>query len=291
MLRHSEITADTVQLPVASPAVAPEVLNAPFTSQEIADAIAAVEKERRDQAAREAETTQIARVLDQLGLDMPAQAVAERVRENRSRLMGQKVVRKRSRALMASVWAALLLGVLVIGFGVLSAVRAGEVKLPALQSAKLPVVDPGTLLVTNRSGKLPVVQTFAEVADGVPVTISADDLQLLLRDSLPDGLRDEVSASFDPRCEWTVLRENGEYYLRGYRSSRITPAALLASPAIRMYNEREITTMRGPQTQNIALTLPIRAFRVRQSQSLDFPEPYHVLDVKVNSVDKAVFGK
>ncbi len=232
MHRHSETAAENNYPTVAATLVPPEVLNAPFTAQEISDAIAAVEKERREEAAREAETAQIAHVLDQLGLDLPAPSIAERVRQNRAASEKETLETKSVRAARFGVLTGLALGLIFVGFVVTTVVQSSaDAPVPSRPLSKSPPVDPGTLLFTRHAnGGTPVIQTFAEVADGVPVAITADKLRVLLAENLPPEMRDGVGASFDPACEWTVSRRNGEYYLFGYVEARMTPAALSPPP-------------------------------------------------------------
>jgi hypothetical protein len=281
MLRHIETAPITASAQVIKK---PQ----PFTPEEIAQAIAELEKERHGVASEQEESAQLSSILEQLQLDLPAAKVAEQVQKARTRR--QMTTKRRRRVLIASVAIVGSLLGLIGGIWPGTHKRNATVASGPMTAAKerpltTQTITPAQLIVVDHSRGGPVSKTLAEVPEGVRVSLKNNVLQKLL--GVPPGYIDSVQDA--DVYDWVAFRKGDACYIRGYTETRRTRDALRVTPIIKIHNNKGVFTPDGKPLAPVPVTIPLNTITLAGEDWINTQLSYGIVDVRVDDPKQVTF--
>ena len=309
MLRHLETvptTTATAAAAVTDSSHTPETQTAPaplpasYSAEEIAHAIAALEKERYLTESSQTHTTQIADILNQLQLELtPAevQAKIEQERQERATLAQQvQQSSQRRRRLFLGGIAAIFPAIILMMF-----LRAST---PPLQVAPVspPVAIQNTVAVNTVGGVNQCASYRAPVSGDRYRSIQRNPRAKYARRSTGRKSASRSPPTSSSRCwiyrnvssdtfvaanKWTVFHKGETLYLSAFTDARQSHSALLTDPTLLLQNIR--TTGSGMYAP-VAVSVPINAITIQSTNDMS-ESPYHQFHVQLKDIDRIDFGK
>ncbi len=248
--------------------------DAPPTTQEIAQAIAALEARGACRANGATQAITVSEVIQHLGLDMTAEDVLAEIQAQRLRHTPMRPLSPAKRhglALICAVGAFAFFGAVWVSSGPKRETEPAPPTPAFTQTAFLPAPTPLSItpnvLVQDTVGHATVLKTLAEIPDGHPVQCRLT----------PEGSAEGTSPF------WTIVKHGGKVYLRGWTVPMSAQAMQQTSRSTGMMLFRGRGGWVGNLRATVPLTLALRGITLPEGVSSSGGDLVVARDVHLDS--------
>jgi hypothetical protein len=282
MLRHLQ-TAPATTVAESASKTEPKTTAPPFTAEEIAHAIATLEKERSTTDTVSNNATQIVAVLEQLHLDLTPDEVTARIESERlMRVQKHRQLRRRFH-IIYGVLAATSCIFFAYALWVIRQNSRVEIAAPTVAEQTAQAVTPATkmpslseILITDTVGGKAMQRTLAEVPEGKVVTITGGQLERFLDFKSPSH------DTFDDTFRWKIFRKGELWYLKAFTDIELSPGALAATDHMLLQN---IKSKPGALHAPVQIVVPVNDVLVTGVDSMPM-SPEHMLYVQLKNTNR-----
>lgn len=214
----------------------------PPTTQEIAQAIAALEARKTSLNTDAVQTSTVSEIIDNLGLDMTAEDVLSEVQAQRARRWGKTPLTPATRKRLAVILAVGALAYCGVVWEALSGTPETN-QPPAMATSSVYITSPVPLslspdtLVQDTTGRSVTMKTLAEIPDNYPVRCDIKRTQFA-----------DASNTF-----WTLVKHDGKPYLRCW----MVPMSARAISRINANTGVSLFSSRGGYEGGVKATMPL----------------------------------